>query len=118
MIQKCFYKQNCYLLILINKKGQIIHITRKGSSFSTSIMKSNYADSQLFVNNVAFHHELQDLLLAGYGNGEIRLYHINYSNFKPFLFVKVSLKVKIQLILKLFRLKLGVWAAWEIRSKK
>ena len=59
-------------------KGQIIHIDRKGSSFSSSIMKSNVSDGMLSVNNVAFHHELQDLLLAGYGNGEIRLYHIDY----------------------------------------
>lgn len=64
----------------MKKKGQIIHISRKGGSFSTSIMKSNVSDGMLFVNCIAFHHELQDILLAGYGNGEIRLYHTNYGN--------------------------------------
>ncbi len=43
-------------------------------------MKSNYSDGMLNVNTVSFHHEQTDLLLAGYGNGEIRLYHTNYSS--------------------------------------
>jgi hypothetical protein len=36
----------------------------------------------LCVSCVAFHHELEDIMLAGYGNGEIRLYHKDYSKKK------------------------------------
>ncbi|RNA24033.1 WD repeat-containing 60 isoform X2, partial [Brachionus plicatilis] len=58
--------------------GQIIHINRKGGEFSSSVMRSNFADSLLTVTDVAFHHEMSDLVLSCYGNGEIRLYHTNY----------------------------------------
>ncbi len=68
--------------------GQIIHIERKGKSFSSSVMKTNYsdlgdfpdllADGLLNVKTVCFHHEFADILLACYGNGEIRLYDVNF----------------------------------------
>ncbi len=58
--------------------GQIVHINRKGSSFSSSLLKSDILNGLVYVNCVSFHHELHEIFLAGYGNGEIRLYHINY----------------------------------------
>ena len=41
-------------------------------------MKSDIQDGLLFVNCVSFHHEISEVFVAGYGNGEIRLYHIDY----------------------------------------
>lgn len=38
-------------------------------------------DGLLTVKNVSFHHDMSDLLLATYGNGEIRLYDVNYGKF-------------------------------------
>ena len=35
------------------------------------------ADGLLSVKTVSFHHETPDILLASYGNGEIRLYDVN-----------------------------------------
>ncbi len=58
--------------------GQIVHINRKGSTFSSSLLKSDIQNGLVYVNCVSFHHDLQEIFLAGYGNGEIRLYHINY----------------------------------------
>jgi hypothetical protein len=45
------------------------------------LLKSDISgsDEMLFVNYVAFHPEITDVLLAGYGNGEIRFYHKDYS---------------------------------------
>ena len=79
MIRKVFVKNDFLFYFIL--KGQIIHISRKGNSFSSSLLKSEISgsDEMLYVNYVAFHPEVTDVLLAGYGNGEIRFYHKDYS---------------------------------------
>jgi len=75
------YIKTTFNLIFKRFKGQIIHISRKGNSFTSSLLKSDISgsDEMLYVNYVAFHPEITDVLLAGYGNGEIRFYHKDYS---------------------------------------
>jgi hypothetical protein len=64
------------------EKGQIIHITRKGQQFAHSLLKSNLNEGLLQVSALEFHHEIDKVLLVGYGNGEIRLYHTDYSKLR------------------------------------
>ncbi len=48
-------------------------------SFVSLIEKYNpyyyFEDGVLEVTCIAFHHEVKEILLVGYGNGELRLYH-------------------------------------------
>lgn len=62
-------------------KGSIIHIVRENETSCTTTLRSEFSDGNLQVTYLSFHPEIQDILLAGYGNGELRLYHINYCKF-------------------------------------
>lgn len=59
--------------------GRIIRIVRESDTRSLTTLKSQFDDASSQVTSLQFHHELQDILLAGYGNGELRLYHVKYS---------------------------------------
>ena len=61
-------------------KGSIIHILRENETSYTTTLRSEFSDGNLQVTAASFHPEIQDVLLAGYGNGELRLYHINFCN--------------------------------------
>jgi len=41
-------------------------------------MKSIFDEANSEVTCLQFHHEVDEILLAGYGHGELRLYHVNY----------------------------------------
>ena len=60
------------------QKGSIIHILRENEISCTTTLRSEFSDGNLQVTSVCFHPEVTDILLAGYGNGELRLYHMNY----------------------------------------
>ena len=76
----CPIKQTNNFFINTNL-GVIIHILRESASSSITTMKSEISEGNLEVTSLQFHHEIQDIMLAGYGNGEIRLYHVKYGNF-------------------------------------
>jgi hypothetical protein len=71
-----------YLLFYVHfktkQKGSIIHILRENEISCTTTLRSEFSDGNLQVTSVCFHPEVTDILLAGYGNGELRLYHMNY----------------------------------------
>lgn len=54
------------------------------------------ADGLLSVKSVSFHHELSDILLASYGNGEIRLYHVNFRMFLDTFFKCGSILIRLR----------------------
>jgi hypothetical protein len=60
---------------------------RENETSNTSTLRSEFSENNLQVTCAAFHPEVEDLLLAGYGNGELRLYQTNFcklSNIKKF----------------------------------
>ena len=58
--------------------GRIVHILRESDSSSVTTMKSVFDEADSEVTCLQFHHEVMDILLAGYGHGELRMYHVKY----------------------------------------
>lgn len=56
--------------------SKLIKMTRNSTDDGIDLS----ADGLLSVKTVSFHHEMSNLLLASYGNGEIRLYDVNLGN--------------------------------------
>jgi len=79
-------------LFVATSLGRVLRLLRHDAHTNgLTTLKSRFDDGSAQVTSLQFHHQLRELLLAGYGNGELRLYHVKYSmgNFFSFVFCEV-----------------------------
>ena len=65
----------------MNWKGRIIQVVRENETLTSKSLKSEFTEGNLQVCCASFHPDDQYILLAGYGNGELRLYHTHYGSY-------------------------------------